>query len=102
MGLFASPAQSNIPGRVPLNLRWRAMARVALRMCFHDRTRALGTTFGVVFALVLTIQNLATLAFLIRRNTMYIDHSGAQLWVVPAVDQPPQRGALLPTGRVLQ
>jgi putative ABC transport system permease protein len=89
-------------GHVPLDVRWRAMARVALRMCLHDRSRAIGTTFGVVFALVLTIQNLATLAFLIRRNTMYVENAGAQLWVVPAGTQRLEGGAMLPSGVLMQ
>jgi putative ABC transport system permease protein len=89
-------------GHIPAGLRWRTMAGLGMRMCFHDPARAIGTTFGVVFALVLTVQNLATLTYLIRKNTMFIDHSGAQLFVVPPGTQELAGGAMLPSSVLMQ
>lgn len=78
------------------------MAKVALRMSAHDKPKAFGTLFGVIFALILTNQNVATLMFLIRRNTMFLDSAGAQLWIVAPGTQRLQGGAMLPSGALLQ
>jgi Barrel-sandwich domain of CusB or HlyD membrane-fusion/MacB-like periplasmic core domain len=68
--------------RSPL-LRWRTMARVALRMMLHDKLKMAGTLAGVVFAVVLANQQVGTFLGLLHKNTMFIDHAGADIWVVP-------------------
>lgn len=78
------------------------MARVAVRMTFHDKLKTAGSVFGVIFALVLANQNLATMSYLLQRNTMFVDHSGADLWVVPAGTRVLVGGRLLPKNALLQ
>ena len=78
------------------------MAQVALRMSVHDKPKAGAMLFGVVFALILTNHNLAMMNFLIHRNTMYVDNSGADLWIVAPGTRKLQGGQLLPTGMLMQ
>ena len=59
------------------------MARVGWRMMFHDRLKMIGTLLGVVFAVFLSNQQLATFFGLIYKNYMFADHSGADMWVIP-------------------
>lgn len=59
------------------------MARVALRMMLHDKLKMAGTLAGVVFAVVLANQQVGTFLGLLHKNTMFIDHAGADVWVVP-------------------
>jgi putative ABC transport system permease protein len=59
------------------------MARVALRMMFHDRAKLLGTLLGVVFAVVLASQQLGVFLGLVQRNTMLVDRAGADVWIAP-------------------
>src|SRR5215472_7874721 len=89
-------------GNVGLGLRWRAMARVALRMSTNDKTKLFGTLFGVVLAILLTNHNLAMMTFLLRRNTQYIDNAGAQLWIVAPGTRRPEGGTMLPIGTLMQ
>lgn len=83
-------------------LVWRAMARVAIRMTFHDKLKTAGSVFGVIFALVLSNQNLAIMSYLLHRNTMFVDSSGADLWVVPVGTRVLAGGRLLPQNLALQ
>jgi putative ABC transport system permease protein len=52
-------------------------------MMFHDRLKLLGTIAGVVFAVVLAVQQLSILFGLLNKNTMFVEQSGADLWIVP-------------------
>lgn len=63
--------------------RWRATVGLALRMMFFDRPKFLGTTLGVVFAVVLGTQQVGMLLGLLAKNTMIVDEAGADLWIVP-------------------
>jgi putative ABC transport system permease protein len=67
----------------PRSVRFRAMVRVGMRMMFHDRLKLLGTIAGVVFAVVLAVQQLSILFGLLNKNTMFVEQSGADLWIVP-------------------
>jgi putative ABC transport system permease protein len=62
---------------------WRTMAGVGLRMMFHDRFKFAGTLFGVVFSVVLSVQQIGVLLGLLAKNTMFVDNAGADVWVVP-------------------
>jgi len=95
---FAQPLTT----RPPAALVWRAMALVAVRMSLHDRLKTAGSVFGVVFALVLANQNLATMSFLLHRNTMFVDNSSADLWVVPPGTRVLVGGRLLPKNALHQ
>jgi len=64
-------------------LRWRAMIRVGLRMMVHDKLKMLGTLVGVVFAVLLSNQQAGTFLGLLKKNTMFIDAAGADVWIVP-------------------
>lgn len=63
--------------------RAQATIVVALRMMMHDKAKLIGTTLGVVFAVVLAAQQLGVLFGLLQKNTMFVDNAGADLWIVP-------------------
>ena len=63
--------------------RAQATIVVALRMMLHDKAKLIGTTLGVVFAVVLAAQQLGVLFGLLQKNTMFVDNAGADLWIVP-------------------
>lgn len=74
--------------------RWKVTVRLALRMMVYDKPKFIGTTLGVVFAVVLGAQQLGMLAGLLAKNTMIVDESGADLWIAPpgtTLVQPGQR-----------
>ncbi len=78
----ANPARSPKKAYAPAALRWRTMVVVAWRMMFHDKLKMLGTLIGVVFTVVLSNQQAGTFLGLIKKNTMFIEYSGADLWIV--------------------
>jgi putative ABC transport system permease protein len=59
------------------------MARVGLRMMVHDKLKMVATLVGVVFAVLLSNQQLGTFLGLVDKNTMFIDHAGADIWIIP-------------------
>lgn len=69
--------------RAGLFARMRIMSVVALRMVAHDRLKTLGTMLGVVFATVLSVQQLGTFLGLLQKNTLLADNVRADLWVIP-------------------
>ena len=62
---------------------WAQMARLGIKMMFHDRAKLAGTLLGVVFATVLMIQQLGVFGGLLYKNTQFVDNATADLWVVP-------------------
>jgi putative ABC transport system permease protein len=80
------------PPRTPMLPRWLTMARTAVRMMVHDRLKMLGTLFGVVFAVILCLQQLGVMFGLIHRNTMLVVESGADIWLVPPSTEALQPG----------
>lgn len=68
--------------------RWRTMARIGLRMMFHDKIKLPGTLVGVVFAVILIDQQSGAGLY---RNSMYVDHANADLWIssTRAIQIPP-------------
>lgn len=64
-------------------LRWGAMVRVGLRMMVHDKLKMVGTLVGVVFAVLLSNQQAGTFLGLLKKNTMFVDNAGADIWIVP-------------------
>lgn len=71
--------------------RWRALARVGLKMMVHDRLKMLGTLAGVFFAVLLSNQQAGTFLGLLQKNMMFIENAGADVWIVP-----PSTAALQP------
>ncbi len=94
-----APRRSAVRGR---GGRLRLMALLAVRMMFHDRFKLLGTLLGVVFAVVLMNQQLGVLFGLLDKNTMLIDHAGADLWIAPANTVSLAAGSPIPFATVAQ
>ncbi|MGA9655678.1 MAG: hypothetical protein WBV96_17370, partial [Polyangia bacterium] len=93
----AVPATGALPSRQPAPfLRLRIMVRVGTRMMFHDKLKFAGTLFGVIFAVVLTNQQLGVFLGLLSKNTMFIDNAGADLWIAPGSTQTLQAGKPVP------
>ncbi len=59
------------------------MARTGIAILLHDRLKLLGILAGVIFAVVLSNQQLATFGGLIARNIMLAQHGGADIWITP-------------------
>jgi len=92
--LIVDPAARLEAARRGRRQRWAITAVLALRMMAHDKPKFLGTTLGVVFSVVLGAQQLGMLGGLLAKNTMLVDRSGADLWLVPPgtkLVQPGQR-----------
>jgi putative ABC transport system permease protein len=76
--------------------RWRAMARVGLRMMVHDKLKMIGTLVGVFFAVLLSNQQAGTFLGLIKKNTMFLDNAGADIWLAPRGTEALQGGKSIP------
>ncbi len=63
--------------------RWQVMGRVGVAMMFHDRLKLFGTLAGVFFAVVLADQQAGIFLGLIEKNTMFITHANADIWIAP-------------------
>lgn len=72
--------------------RFAAMAKLGVRMMFHDRLKMAGTLFGVIFAVVLVDQQAGVFLGLMSKNTMFVDNAGADVWIVPAMTETLQPG----------
>lgn len=79
----ASIARRVRRARAGFGARLRATLALAIRMMFHDKPKLIGTTLGVVFAVVLSAQQLGILFGLLQKNTMFVDNAGADVWVTP-------------------
>lgn len=63
--------------------RLSAVVTTGLAMMFHDRLKFLGTVSGVVFAVLLGVQQLGVLFGLLSKNTMFVENARAQIWIAP-------------------
>lgn len=86
-----SDALRGTPGGRRL-VQLRAMARVGVRMMFHDKLKLVGTMSGVIFAVLLSVQQLSILFALLNRNTQFVDNAGADIWIAPPNTVMLQRG----------
>lgn len=75
--------------------RLSVMVSVGLRMMFHDKAKLIGTIAGVIFAVVLGVQQLSILFGLLDKNIMFIERSGADIWIVPPATEQLQAGPLM-------
>jgi putative ABC transport system permease protein len=82
--------------------RVAATTALGLRMMFHDKPKLVGTTLGVVFAVVLAAQQLGILFGLLQKNTMFVDNAGADIWVCPPGTNQLQPGKLLAESVLVQ
>jgi putative ABC transport system permease protein len=69
--------------RAPFWQRFRTMTRLGLSMMLFDKAKLVGTILGVVFAVVLTNQQLGIFLGLLDRNEMFAMHAGADIWILP-------------------
>lgn len=83
------------PGTPSHGARWVDFARVGLAMVRHEKLKSLGTLLGVVFAVLLSNEQAATLLGLVRKNTMLVDNAGADLWIAPLGTETLQAGPTL-------
>lgn len=79
-----------------------AITALGVRMMLHDKSKFVGTVLGVIFAVVLANQQLGILFGLLDKNTMLIDHAGADLWIVPPNTTAAQAGQRLSTQLLYQ
>jgi len=77
------------------------MARAGVRMMFHDWLKMAGTMLGVVFAVVLSNQQLGTFLGLLYKNVMFVRNTPAELWLVPPGAETVQGGKVIPYADVL-
>lgn len=90
-----NPATPRRPRRAWFGYRARAMAALGVEMMIYDKPKLAGTLVGVVFAVVLSLQQLSILFGLLDKNTMFVDHAGADVWITPAGTEQLQPGAPL-------
>lgn len=88
-------AESGPKRRAWFGYRARAMASLGVEMMIYDKPKLAGTLVGVVFAVVLSLQQLSILFGLLDKNTMFVDHAGADIWIAPAGTELLQPGAPL-------
>jgi putative ABC transport system permease protein len=58
--------------------------RLAYRNLFHDRLRFIATIIGIIFSIVLVTVQMGLYVGFRRMVTTMIDHSPADLWIIPA------------------
>lgn len=83
-------------------VRLAAIVALATRMMFADKPKLIGTTLGVVFAVVLSAQQLGILFGLLQKNTMFVDNAGVDVWIAPPGTNQLQPGKRLPESTLLQ
>lgn len=91
-----SPSATPIRTRASFPSRARTMLRVGLAMMFFDKAKLVGTVLGVVFAVVLTNQQVGIGLGLVERNVMFVEHATADLWIVPPSTETLQGGRTVP------
>ncbi|MCK6551420.1 ABC transporter permease [Myxococcota bacterium] len=87
---------------LPRLARWRLMVSTGLSMMLHDRLKLAGTIFGVVFAVLICVQQIGVLLGLLSKNTMFVDQSKADVWIAPVGTRLLQSGPLLPRSALYQ
>ena len=96
------PVARPITTRPGFGLRWRTLARVALRMMLHDKLKMAGTLSGVVFAVLLSTQQAGTFMGLLYKNVMFVENTDADIWIAPPGTEAFQPGKPIPESYVLQ
>jgi putative ABC transport system permease protein len=95
-GLVTGPHAATVRVKKRPLLRWRTMTRIGLRMMVHDKLKMVGTLVGVVFAVLLSNQQAGTFLGLLKKNTMFIENSQADIWMVPPNTETLAAGKYLP------
>lgn len=90
-----------IRGRAGIVTRVRTMALAGVRMMFHDRLKMAGTMLGVVFAVVLSNQQLGTFLGLLYKNVMLVRNTPADIWILPPGAETTQGGKVVPYADIL-
>lgn len=90
-----------IRSRAGFFARFRTMARTGVRMMFHDWLKMSGTMLGVVFAVVLSNQQLGTFLGLLYKNVMIVRNTSADIWILPPGAETTQGGKVVPYSAIL-
>jgi putative ABC transport system permease protein len=85
-----------IPTRATVLQRVLTMLRLGWEMMLFDKAKLVGTLLGVVFAVVLTNQQIGIGLGLVERNVAFAEHAQADLWIVPPSTQTLQGGRTVP------
>jgi putative ABC transport system permease protein len=93
---IADVAWHPVDSRASFLGRWQTMARVGLRMAFHDRMKFAAALIGVVFAVLLSNQQAATFLAIVNRNVMVVDNNpDVDIWITPPETEILQAGKLI-------
>jgi putative ABC transport system permease protein len=74
-----------------------AMVLVAGSMLRHQKLKTVSTLLGAVFAVVMANQQMGIFLALLKKNTMYVDKTAAELWIAPAGTRNLQSGKTIST-----
>ena len=86
-------AAPEVPSAPPRLVRARLMVRTGTKMMFHDRLKLAATVFGVVFAVLICVQQVGVLLGLLSKNTMFVEQSKADVWILEGLDSLVFRGS---------
>lgn len=94
------PAHTAAAGPIVTRASWltrlRTMLLLGWSMMLFDKAKLLGTVLGVIFAVVLTNQQLGIGLGLVDRNIMFVTNAKADLWIVPPSTETLQGGRTVP------
>jgi putative ABC transport system permease protein len=99
-GAVASPTR--LQKRASIAQRFATMAKVAVRMMFFDKLKLIGTLVGVVFAVVLSNQQLGTFLGLLYKNFMIVERADVDIWILPTGAETFGPGKVLPVSDAFQ
>jgi putative ABC transport system permease protein len=95
-------APTKLKTRANIAQRFFTMAKVGVRMMFFDKLKLIGTLVGVVFAVVLSNQQLGTFLGLLYKNFMIVERADADIWILPAGAETFGPGKVLPVSDAYQ
>jgi putative ABC transport system permease protein len=102
MPIVANAAPARLKTRANIAQRFATMAKVGVRMMFFDKLKLIGTLVGVVFAVVLSNQQLGTFMGLLYKNFMIVERADADIWILPAGAETFGPGKVLPVSDAYQ
>jgi putative ABC transport system permease protein len=95
-----APDVGPIQTRATVASRARTMLVLGWSMMVFDKAKLVGTVLGVVFAVVLTNQQVGIGLGLVDRNVMFVEHAKADLWLVPPSTETLQGGRTVSTSNL--
>lgn len=97
VGVASKASARPIQARASRLTRMLTMLRLGWSMMLFDKAKLIGTVLGVVFAVVLTNQQLGIGLGLVDRNIMFVTNAKADLWIVPPSTETLQGGRTVST-----